>query len=202
MTDSQIDTKQKIVEAAAYLFGQKGYDGTSTREIGRRAGVNIASLNYHFKSKQNLMEIVATFACEGFKVRLQTIAASPTIKTTQDFALALHSTLLADGHKCLNEFKLFLEIKNPVGVLGEKPFGFEEMHGCLKNDLGVKVPESEYLWIHHVLFNYIIHTAIISVTPMGQRYNEKFLPDQQASNKKYLTQLVETLIRDLNNRYQ
>ena len=202
MTDQQIDTKKKIVEAAAYLFGQKGYDGTSTREIGRRAGVNIASLNYHFKSKQNLMEIVAAFACEEFKIRLQKLAATSGVTTTLDFALSLHSILLADGHRCLNEFKLFLEIKNTFGIIDEKPFGFAEMLGCLKHDLGEKVPESEYLWMHNVLFNYIIHTAIISITPVGKQYYEKFLPDQQGSNKGYIKQLVETLIRDLNNRYQ
>lgn len=60
------DTKQKIKEAARKVFKQKGYAATRTRDIADEAGVNLALLNYHFKSKEQLfvevmMEIVGTF---------------------------------------------------------------------------------------------------------------------------------------------
>ncbi|WP_459479577.1 TetR family transcriptional regulator [Clostridium saccharoperbutylacetonicum] len=49
-----IETKDKILKAAKELFAQKGYDGTSTREIVNAAGVNISLIAYHFGGKENL----------------------------------------------------------------------------------------------------------------------------------------------------
>lgn len=201
MTEAQMDTKKKIIEAASYLFGVKGFDGTSTREIGRRAGVNISSLNYHFKSKQNLMEEVAFYACSEFKVKVTTVASNPALKSTSDFALSLYDAVLEDGQKCLNEFKLFLDAKNIPGDLGDTPMGYVELTGFLKKELHANVPEHEYLYLNNVIFSYLFHTAILSMAFVGQQYAERFLPEKGASAKVYLKQLVETLIRDLNNRY-
>ena len=201
MTEVYIDTKKKIIEAASYLFGLKGFDGTSTREIGKMAGVNISSLNYHFKSKQNLMEEVAYFACDEFKMKLKTVASNTELKSTSDFAIELYSALLEDGYKCLNEFKLFLDSKK-FPDLGDTPIGLEEMTVFLKRDLHPNVPASEYFWVNNVLFSYLFHTAIVSMSGVGKQYMEKFLPDKQNSTKLYIKQLVETLVRDLNHRYQ
>ena len=201
MTEVYIDTKKKIIEAASYLFGVKGFDGTSTREIGKMAGVNISSLNYHFKSKQNLMEEVAYFACDEFKMKLKTVASNTELKSTSDFSIELYSALLEDGYKCLNEFKLFLDSKK-FPDLGDTPIGLEEVTIFLKRDLHPNVPESEYFWVNNVLFSYLFHTAIVSMSGVGKQYMEKFLPDKQNSTKLYIKQLVETLVRDLNNRYQ
>ena len=201
MTEVYIDTKKKIIEAASYLFGVKGFDGTSTREIGKMAGVNISSLNYHFKSKQNLMEEVAYFACDEFKMKLKTVASNTELKSTSDFAIKLYSALLEDGYKFLNEFKLFLDSKK-FPDLGDTPIGLEEVTIFLKRDLHPNVPESEYFWVNNVLFSYLFHTAIVSMSGVGKQYMEKFLPDKQNSTKLYIKQLVETLVRDLNHRYQ
>lgn len=52
------DTKQRILDAAEHLFARDGYRGTSLRSITGRAGVNLASVNYHFGSKKFLLEEV------------------------------------------------------------------------------------------------------------------------------------------------
>ena len=54
----QADTKQRILDAAEYLFARNGYRGTSLREITDRAKVNLAAVNYHFGSKKTLVEEV------------------------------------------------------------------------------------------------------------------------------------------------
>ena len=51
-------TKQKILDSAQYLFARDGFQATSLRNITRRAGVNIASINYHFGSKEALLKAV------------------------------------------------------------------------------------------------------------------------------------------------
>src|SRR5436305_11054782 len=50
-----IDTKQKILDAAEKLIAEQGYAGTSLRQIIGSAGVNLASIHYHFGSKDDLL---------------------------------------------------------------------------------------------------------------------------------------------------
>lgn len=51
-------TKNDILDAAEYLFSLQGFTQTSMREITARAEVNLASVNYHFGSKKNLIQAV------------------------------------------------------------------------------------------------------------------------------------------------
>jgi AcrR family transcriptional regulator len=47
-------SRDQVIEAAARLFGQKGYDATSVREIGAAVGISAAALYYHFPSKEEI----------------------------------------------------------------------------------------------------------------------------------------------------
>lgn len=51
--------REQIVTLAARLFGEKGYDGTSLRDIAEAAGITKAALYYHFPDKERLYEDVA-----------------------------------------------------------------------------------------------------------------------------------------------
>ena len=54
------NTEQKIFDAATDLFLEKGVDRTSVREIATRAGINLALMNYYFRSKENLFDAIFT----------------------------------------------------------------------------------------------------------------------------------------------
>lgn len=51
-------TKERILDAAERLFGAQGFASTSLRDITAGAGVNVASVNYHFGSKEALLAAV------------------------------------------------------------------------------------------------------------------------------------------------
>ena len=51
------ETREKILEAACRLFAEKGYRGATVAAICRAAGANIAAVNYHFGSKENLYRL-------------------------------------------------------------------------------------------------------------------------------------------------
>ncbi|PLX81516.1 MAG: hypothetical protein C0616_04235 [Desulfuromonas sp.] len=55
---SQPDTKQRILDAAEELFARNGFYATSLRQITQLAEVNLAAVNYHFGSKEELLEAV------------------------------------------------------------------------------------------------------------------------------------------------
>ncbi|TYK65679.1 TetR/AcrR family transcriptional regulator [Colwellia echini] len=53
-----MSTKNKILDVADVLFANKGFNGTSLREITSQANVNLAAVNYHFGSKKELIKAV------------------------------------------------------------------------------------------------------------------------------------------------
>lgn len=53
-----LSTEEKIKEAASVVFTQKGYGNARTRDIAEEAGINLALLNYYFRSKEKLFQIV------------------------------------------------------------------------------------------------------------------------------------------------
>jgi AcrR family transcriptional regulator len=55
---ADVSTEEKIKEAARKVFTRKGYAATRTRDIADEAGINLALLNYYFRSKQKLFEQV------------------------------------------------------------------------------------------------------------------------------------------------
>ncbi len=55
-----MDTKEKIINAAAREFAERGYLRTTMRNISKRAGINHAGINYHFSTKEHLyLEVVS-----------------------------------------------------------------------------------------------------------------------------------------------
>ena len=52
------NTEQKIKEAARVVFTRKGFAATRTRDIAEESGFNLALINYYFRSKQQLFEMV------------------------------------------------------------------------------------------------------------------------------------------------
>jgi len=54
------NTEQKIFDAATELFMEKGVDRTSVRDIASKAGINLALMNYYFRSKENLFDAIFT----------------------------------------------------------------------------------------------------------------------------------------------
>ncbi|NIK79890.1 AcrR family transcriptional regulator [Paenibacillus castaneae] len=60
------ERKNEIIDAADELFGQKGFDGTSTNDILEKVGIARGTLYHHFKSKEDIMDALI----ERYNVRL------------------------------------------------------------------------------------------------------------------------------------
>jgi AcrR family transcriptional regulator len=52
------DTRRRILETALEIFAAQGYEGTSTRQLAERAGVNLPAIQYYFGSKEGLYRAV------------------------------------------------------------------------------------------------------------------------------------------------
>jgi AcrR family transcriptional regulator len=84
MIETRVDTKTRILDVAEKLFGESGFDATSLRDITAGAHVNLAAVNYHFQSKESLIDAVIGRRFEPInRRRLEMLAAAgpnPTVE--------------------------------------------------------------------------------------------------------------------------
>jgi len=128
-------TRERILDAAEHLFAQRGFHGVSIRDITGAAGVDVALANYHFGSKQGLLEAVFARRAEELNgerlARLDALLAAGRRK-----APALEEIIDAFTHPLLDRsarggpgwksyFALVAEVNNSPefgGVLMTKTF--------------------------------------------------------------------------------
>ncbi|HFD12783.1 MAG TPA: TetR/AcrR family transcriptional regulator [Crenotrichaceae bacterium] len=58
------DTPQRLLDAALDVFAEQGYQAATIQQIVKRAGTNIAAVNYHFRDKANFYAEVIVYGCE------------------------------------------------------------------------------------------------------------------------------------------
>ncbi len=77
--------EQKIKEAARKLFTEKGFDAVKTRDIAAEAGINLALLNYYFRSKEKLFDIVMVENFEQFIQQLIPVFGNESLTVEERF---------------------------------------------------------------------------------------------------------------------
>jgi AcrR family transcriptional regulator len=93
-------TEEKIKEAARKVFMKKGYAATRTRDIAEEAGINLALLNYYFRSKEKLFNQVMKEKMQQFFGVLLPVISDPSTKL---------------------EIKIDLIVSNYIDTLTENP---------------------------------------------------------------------------------
>jgi len=73
------ETRERILVASDQLFGELGFDVTTTRDIAARSGVNKALIHYHFGTKDDLLELLL----DGYYERLTVALAAALGKRTR-----------------------------------------------------------------------------------------------------------------------
>ena len=74
-----MSTEEKIKEAARRLFTQKGYAAVKTRDIADEAGINLALLNYYFRSKEKLFNMIMAESLQQFILGIASILKDETV---------------------------------------------------------------------------------------------------------------------------
>jgi len=74
------DTKTRLVRAASALFAERGFNGTTVRDIAQRAAANVAAGNYHYGSKKALYLEVLRAQFAQVRAQLEALGASPQPK--------------------------------------------------------------------------------------------------------------------------
>ena len=107
--EKDISTEEKIREAARKIFHQKGYAATRTRDIAEEAGINLALLNYYFRSKEKLFEMVMAESFHKLFVSIRSVIVDNDMTLSQkiDAIVATYTDMLIENPNL------------PIFVLGE-----------------------------------------------------------------------------------
>ncbi len=91
-----LSTEQKIKEAARNVFTRKGYAATRTRDIAEEAGINLALLNYYFRSKEKLFEQIMMEKMQSFFGSLAPVLndTNTTLETKIELLVACYIDML------------------------------------------------------------------------------------------------------------
>src|SRR5699024_5989329 len=87
-------TKQKVMDTASALFFQKGFHGTSVRDIADRANVNVSLISYYFKNKQGLLEYAVTTYYEAYLTLMEETMEETQTKDAMERLKALIETII------------------------------------------------------------------------------------------------------------
>ena len=115
----------EILHISEKLFAEKGFDGTSIREIAKAADINVAMVSYYFGSKEKLLDAIIIHRVSGFRMILENLkleTISPTEKIKKFVALyinklnenknvyqIIHFEIVNQKRAC--DFSAFSEIK-------------------------------------------------------------------------------------------
>ena len=81
---TEFNEKQiEILQVAELLFAEKGFDGTSVRDIAKIASINVAMVSYYFGSKEKLLEALVLHRISSMRLHLETLYQediSPVLK--------------------------------------------------------------------------------------------------------------------------
>ena len=129
-----MSTKNKILDAAEELFANKGFNGTSLREITSQAEVNLAAVNYHFGSKKELIKAVISRYMDEVSPKLELalldVSAQPSPSLHQVFSAFVQPLLSLNDYR-ENGTSIFLQL------LGR---GYTDSQGFLRWFLTTQYP--------------------------------------------------------------
>jgi AcrR family transcriptional regulator len=160
----RLDTKSKILDAAEKLFGMNGFESTSLRDITSAADVNLAAINYHFQSKDCLIDAIVARRIEPVNKKrlelLEAVGPDPSVEQILTAFMAPVMQVKVDAvvpliGRILSNPELFVErvFHRHLAPVSER---FVE---ALSEALP-ELPPSELLWRLHFSVGVMTHTML------------------------------------------
>jgi AcrR family transcriptional regulator len=169
----QHETRTRILDAAEELFMQHGFEGTSMRLLTAKAGVNLAAVNYHFGSKDALIEALFRRRLDPMNTerlaaldRLEDFSAENIIRAFVRPSLRLIEDAQGGGRNFIRLLgRTYTEPAKPVRVLIGQMYAptMERFKAALERALP-QMPRDELVWRMHFMFGTLAYTLAATDT--------------------------------------
>ncbi|KAB1230748.1 TetR/AcrR family transcriptional regulator [Chryseobacterium sp. KBW03] len=205
MNTNMISKEENILFAAEKLFAEKGFEGTSTREIAKDANVNISMISYYFGSKEKLYEKLVEYRMNEGQFFSKDLLGRTDINEWQKIERVIDQfSNKIRTQKCFYRImqREQLHSKNPqiVEFLKQTKMGFLSMYSQilesgLKNGIFTKNPP---IYLLHSTVSGTLFYAFNAKEMYKEFLNET--EDEEAFDEKYYTELnkhIKYLLKDL-----
>jgi AcrR family transcriptional regulator len=152
-------TRKKLLNAACEVFAQKGYRDAKVADICRRAGANVAAVNYHFRDKANLYAETWRYAFQEFEDPSfsKPVNGSPQ-KRLREYIQTLMQTFATRGKMGYFSRLYLMELLNPSGLVQDAWHEFIEpqrrkLHEILREIIGQKADAQSILFCELSIVN-------------------------------------------------
>lgn len=146
-------SREKILQATWELIKEEGIESVTIRQIASRAGANIASVNYYFGSKDQLINEVVKQRMEAFREAFQALddTASPPMARLRQF-LHAYAAVLREHLDLAKHFFLQEDLFASQFEYSEflKRQGFEKLIATILEIVGPQPREKALLMIQHI----------------------------------------------------
>lgn len=200
------DTRTRIMIAAFELFGRHGFGGTSIRQIAHKSEVNLAAVNYHFKSKENLFWEIMRLTFSEVETTVSEMAAES--KTTLELAEKIYDLFIQESLAMKNTMKMMLTedieppafdenspLTNPMG-----PPGGQHLALKIQADIPYPMNLEATLWGVKAIFGAIFHWALLVSTDRVCQKEQNPLMSEAQIKKDVLRMVTSSLAYIKSNR--
>jgi AcrR family transcriptional regulator len=130
------DKQLQIMEAAEQLFAEKGFAGTSVRDIADSAQVNLAMISYYFGSKEGLMEAMFQSRGRHLTMQLQTILENKSLSPFQKVEKLIEDyTDRIFRKQCFHKIMVREQMANGSGPISDQIFNLKQTNLSLVKQL-------------------------------------------------------------------
>lgn len=183
-----ISKEENILINAEKLFAEKGFEGTSTRDISKLANVNISMISYYFGSKEKLFEKIFEFRMSESLAFSKVVLANDSLTEWEKLNTVIDRYI--ERVKNLKTFYVIMQReqlrnKNPhiVHFLNQSKMGFLEIYrqlidAGLEKKIFTKKPRLEFI---HSTISGTVFTAL-NTLPI---YKEYFKGDEAYENNYF-----------------
>ncbi|WP_151705488.1 TetR/AcrR family transcriptional regulator [Nitrincola alkalilacustris] len=167
----RIDTATRIILAAEALFAEQGFTETTMRQITAEADVNLAAVNYHFRSKQGLVNAVTERLmeplCDEIEVALADRLASNGKVQLEELLEMLMRALLHVNQQNTYSLSVFMRLLELAYMKNQEELReffvsryaprLENYLRCLQAD-AAPMEENEFFWRLHFMLGAVVFT--------------------------------------------
>jgi len=212
----QHETRTRILDAAEELFMLHGFEGTSMRQLTAKAGVNLAAVNYHFGSKDALIEAVfrrrldpmnaaRIAALDELEAAGRTLSPDTIIRAFVGEGLRMIEDVKTGGRNFIRLLgRTYTEPAKPIRVLIGQLYApaMARYKAAFERALP-QMPREELVWRMHFMFGTLAYTMaatdtvqLIAGCKPEDRYDAQLLEDRlTAFLAAGLTAPLKTVVR-------
>ena len=192
----ELNEKQiQIIETAERLFAERGFDGTSVRDIADEAGVNVAMISYYFGSKEKMMEALFELRVGSVKIRVESLIKDESLSPLEKV------NMLIDEHidrvmqkQCFHKIMMGVVATNKNPAILKAANSVKIRNAEVVTEL-IKDGQKKGVFKKKIDVVLMMNTMIgtVSQTMMSLHYYREFNKQEDMPNEEFLVLLKRRL---------